>query len=119
MSSPQKRVYQGRTKAIAKRERGSGRQAAIWWDADCSSASCQHVTVFGKDDVQRLPNTPQIHCEGKRKAQLVDNKRCFDIVYAGNVTCAHILAQQKLSETHGILHTHPSLELIQERPVDG
>lgn len=69
--------------------------------------------------VSMLPNTPQIHCDGKRKAQLVDNKRCFEIVYAGNVTYAHILAQQKLWETHGILHTHPSLELIQERPVDG
>ena len=76
------------------------------------TCSLRPAGIFGDGDVQMLPQMLKAYEEGKTRFQLGTNENLFDFTYVGNVAYAHLLAAQKLLETH---HSKP----LEEERVDG
>lgn len=105
---PQQTEIYSHTKAVAE----NYVLAANRKYGDMLTAAIRPAGIFGEGDVQMLPNMLNVYYTGKTKVQLGNNENWFDFTYVGNVAHAHILATEKLLQTHA----HPPSE--QER-VDG
>lgn len=78
------------------------------------TVSIRPAGIFGEGDLQTIPSMYQAYETGKTRFQLGDNTNFFDFTNVHNVAHAHILAMQKLIDTHG----NPVQPLADER-VDG